>query len=118
MDDSFYLGWLARECRFQASIHRAPRLKLGYKLHRKVIVSPKDEPKLNLWLATQGVHGRILKSKEQIELVMKILTPVRELVADKSGWVKMCVVLDEQNTRYLAYDDIIRISNLFEKASQ
>jgi hypothetical protein len=116
MDDGFYLGWFARECRFQASVHYAPKNRLGYRLHRRVIVSPKDEPALNLWLAHHGVHGRILKERQQIEKVMELLTPVRDHVVDMSGWMRMLLILDEEKGRKLTYGKIRRIIDTLDSS--
>ena len=112
-DDSFYLGWLARECRFQASVHYAPRTKIGYRLARRVIVSPKDEPKLNLWLASKGIHTRIIKKREQIQQLIRLLTPIKECVKDIQGMARILKILDMKK-RQLTYQDIIDTIILLE----
>ena len=71
--DDFFLGWLARDARFQASVHFSPKNKIGYTIHRKVYTSMEDEPALNMWLSTQGVYGRVLRDVKQIRTLLKIL---------------------------------------------
>ena len=85
MNDDFFLAWLARECRFQASIHFAPRTRIGYRIVRRIIVSPKDEAELNMWLSTKGITARIIKDKEQIMKVIRLLAYVKQYVKDING---------------------------------
>ena len=65
MNDDFFLGWLAREVRFQVGIHFRQRQYLGYTVYRRVLTTKKDEPAMNMWLAEKGVHGRVLKNAER-----------------------------------------------------
>jgi len=105
-DESFFLGWLARECRFQASVHYAPRTRIGYRIARRVIVSPKDEPKLNMWLVEKGITARVIKNKEQIKLLIRLLVPVKEYVKDIQGMGRMLKIL-EMKKRQLTHQDIL-----------
>ena len=115
LNDEFYLAWLARECRFQASVHWAPRTRLGY---RRVIVSPIDEPALNLWLATKGVHGRVLRDKSQIRLIIELLRPVAIHVAHAQGLKKMLRVLDVPSTKSQTYNGIISILEILDSIQE
>ena len=104
--DDFFLAWLARDARFQASIHFSPKRKLGYKVHRKVYTSMEDEPELNLWLATKGVHGRVLRDTEQIQRVLSLLAPVWEAVKDRSNLQKLLLTMDTPSARKMNHADI------------
>ena len=112
-DDTFFLAWLARECRFQASVHYAPRTRIGYRIARRVIVSPKDEPHLNMWLAGKGVTARIIKNKKQIEHIIRMLTPVNQYVKDIEGMGRMLKILD-LNKRRATHQDILDAIILLE----
>jgi len=112
-DESFFLGWLARECRFQASVHYAPRTRIGYRIARRVIVSPKDEPKLNMWLAEKGITARVIKNKEQIKLLIRLLVPVKEYVKDIRGMGRMLKIID-MNKRRVTHQDILDTIVLLE----
>ena len=112
-DESFFLGWLARECRFQASVHYAPRTRIGYRIARRVIVSPKDEPKLNMWLVEKGITARVIKNKEQIKLLIRLLVPVKEYVKDIQGMGRMLKIL-EMKKRQLTHQDILDTILLLE----
>lgn len=112
-DESFFLGWLARECRFQASVHYAPRTRIGYRIARRVIVSPKDEPKLNMWLVEKGITARVIKNKEQIKLLIRLLVPVKEYVKDIQGMGRMLKIL-EMKKRQLTHQDILDTIVLLE----
>ena len=105
-DDTFFLAWLARECRFQASVHYAPRTKLGYRIARRVIVSPNDEPALNMWLASKGVSARIIKNKEQIQTVIRLLVPAKHYVKDLEGMGRMLKIPDIKKRR-ATHQDIL-----------
>ena len=113
--DDFFLAWLARDARFQASIHFSPKRKLGYKVHRKVYTSMEDEPELNLWLATKGVHGRVLRDKGQIQRVLSILTPVWEAVKDRGNLQKLLLTMDAQTARKMNHADIADLMRQFEE---
>jgi len=113
MNDDFFLAWLARECRFQASVHFAPRTRIGYRIARRVIVSPQDEPELNMWLSTQGITARVIKDKEQIMMLIRLLTPIKQYVKDTDGMLKMLRLL-EVNKRRATYQDIIDAIELIE----
>lgn len=113
MNDDFFLAWLARECRFQASVHFAPRTRIGYRIVRRVIVTPQDEPELNMWLSTQGVTARVVKDKEQIMRIIRLLTPVKQYVKDTDGMLRIVKLL-EVNKRRATYRDIIEAIELIE----
>ena len=113
MNDDFFLAWLARECRFQASVHFAPRTRIGYRIARRVIVSPQDEPELNMWLSTQGITARVIKDKEQIMMLIRLLTPIKQYVKDTDGMLKMLRLL-EVNKRRATYQDIIDAIELID----
>ena len=112
-DDSFFLAWLARECRFQASVHYAPRTRIGYRIARRVIVSPKDEPQLNMWLVTKGITARVIKNKDQIKLLIRLLMPVKEHVKDIQGMGRMLKIID-MNKRRVTQQDILDTIILLE----
>jgi len=118
LSDEFYLAWLARECRFQASVHWAPRTRLGYRVYRRVIVSPIDEPALNLWLATKGVHGRVLRDKSQIRLIIELLRPVATHVAHAQGLKKMLQVLNVPSTKSQTYEGITSILEILDSVQE
>jgi len=113
--DDFFLAWLARDARFQASIHFSPKRKLGYKVHRKVYTSMVDEPLLNLWLASKGVHGRVLRDKEQIQKVLSLLAPVWEAVKDRGNLQKLLLTMDAQTARKMNHADISELVKQFEE---
>tara|TARA_R100001510_G_C7642064_1_gene199650 strand:+ start:618 stop:971 length:354 start_codon:yes stop_codon:yes gene_type:complete len=110
-EDSFFLAWLARECRFQISVHFAPKTRIGYRVERRVLVSRKDEPALNMWLATQGVNARVIKDAALIRQVIRILTPVKQYVADVDNMVKMIRLMDYKgrSPTHQEIEDIIRM---------
>tara|TARA_R110000765_G_scaffold103866_1_gene193545 strand:+ start:1486 stop:1830 length:345 start_codon:yes stop_codon:yes gene_type:complete len=112
-DDTFFLAWLARECRFQASVHYAPRTRIGYRIARRVIVSPKDEPKLNMWLASKGINTRIIKNQEQIQHIIRLLATVKQYVKDIEGMSRMLKII-ELNKRRLTHQDILDAIILLE----
>ena len=114
LNDDFFLGWLARECRFQASVHWAQRTRLGYRVYRRVIVSPSDEPALNLWLAHKGVHGRVLRDKEQIQRIIELLRPVSDHVSHQNGLKKMLQVLNVPSTRSQTNAGIVSILEILD----
>lgn len=113
--DDFFLGWLARDTRFQASIHFSPKRRLGYKVHRKVYTSMTDEAALNLWLASKGVHGRVLRDKEQIQKVLSLLAPVWEAVKDRGNLQKLLLTMDAPTARKLDHADISELARQFEE---
>jgi|TARA_R100000482_G_scaffold104468_1_gene47156 hypothetical protein len=113
MNDDFFLAWLARECRFQASIHFAPRTRIGYRIVRRIIVSPKDEAELNMWLSTKGITARIIKDKEQIMKVIRLLAPVKQYVKDINGMGNMLKIL-EVNKRRATHQDILNVIAILE----
>ena len=108
-DDSFFLGWLARDCRFQISVHFAPNTRIGYRVERRVLVSRKDEPALNMWLSTKGVNARIIKDPELIQQVIRILAPVKEHVYDAANMLKMIRLMEykKRNPTHEKIEDII-----------
>ena len=92
-DDSFFLAWLARECRFQASVHYAPRTRIGYRIARRVIVSPKDQ--------------------SQIKQIIRLLASVKQYVKDIQGMGRMLKII-ELNKRRLTHQDILDAIILLE----
>lgn len=108
-DDSFFLGWLARDCRFQISVHFAPKTRIGYRVERRVIVSKKDEPALNMWLSTKGVNARIIKSVDLIQTLIQLLTPVKQHVYDLDNMLKMLRLMDykKRNPKFENIEEII-----------
>jgi hypothetical protein len=104
--DDFFLAWLARDARFQASVHFAPKTKLGYTVHRKVYTSMQDEPELNMWLATQGVHGRVLRDKRQIRQVLSLLEPVWDAVKDRANLENLILTMNTSTARKMDYPEI------------
>lgn len=113
-EDSFFLAWLARECRFQLSVHFAPQTRIGYRVERRVLVSRKDEPALNLWLVSQGINARILKDPELIRAVIRILTPVKQYVYDIDNMLKMIRLMDYKG-RTPTYEEIAEIIELIDR---
>ena len=112
-DDSFFLAWLARECRFKASVHYAPRTRIGYRIARRVIVSPKDEPQLNMWLSSKGITARVIKNKDQIKSLIRLLMPVKQYVKDIQGMGRMLKIID-MNKRRVTHQDILDTIILLE----
>jgi len=104
--DDFFLAWLARDARFQASVHFAPKTKLGYTIHRKVYTSMKDEPKLNLWLASQGVHGRVLRDVKQIHRVIDLLEPVWDVVKDRDNLERLLTTMEATSARKMGHNEM------------
>jgi hypothetical protein len=113
MNDDFFLGWLARECRFEASVHFAPRTRIGYRINRRIKVSRKDEPALNMWLSTKGINARIIKDKEQIMRLIVLLRPVAKHVKDLNGMNRMLKLL-EINRRRLTHETLLKAIELME----
>ena len=112
--DDFFLAWLARDARFQASVHFAPKTKLGYTVHRKVYTSMQDEPELNMWLASQGVHGRVLRDKTQIRQVLSLLEPVWDAVKDKGNLENLILTMSTSTARKMAYPEIKSIIQVLD----
>ncbi len=110
-EDSFFLGWLARECRFQLSVHFAPKTRIGYRVARRVLVSRKDEPALNMWLSTKGINARILKDPALIQQLIRILAPVRQHVADIDNMLKMIRLMEykKRNPKHADIEEVIRM---------
>jgi len=105
--DDFFLGWLARDARFQASVHFAPKTKLGYTIHRKVYASMQDEPALNMWLATQGIYGRVLRDVRQITLLLRLLEPVWDAVKDKHNLKKLRITMEATSARKIEHNEML-----------
>lgn len=110
-EDAFFLGWLARDCRFQLSVHFAPNTRIGYRVERRVLVSRKDEPALNMWLSTKGINARIIKDPNTIRQVIRILAPVKQHVADINNMLKMIRLMDykHRNPTYERIKEIIEM---------
>ena len=113
MNDDFFLGWLARECRFESSVHFAPRTKVGYRIARRIKITPKDEPLLNMWLVSKGINCRIIKNKDDILMVVKLLQPVMKYVKDWRGLNQMMKILDVRK-RGLTYSEVMQTIILIE----
>lgn len=107
--DDFFLGWLARDARFQASVHFAPKTKLGYTIHRKVYTSMNDEPELNLWMASQGVHGRVLRDIKQIRRVIDLLEPVWSAVKDRDNLERLLTTMEASTARKMGHTEMEQI---------
>lgn len=93
-DDEFYLAWLARECRFHVSVHFVPANRLGYRLIRRAIVTPKHEPALAEWLASKDIHSRTIKDVSVLRTLLHLLRPVGEHVRDREGMLRLLQVID------------------------
>ena len=74
-----------------------------------------DEPELNLWLATKGVHGRVLRDTEQIQRVLSLLAPVWEAVKDRSNLQKLLLTMDTPSARKMNHADISELMRQFEE---
>jgi hypothetical protein len=107
--DDFFLAWLARDARFQASVHFAPKTKLGYTIHRKVYTSMNDEPELNLWMASQGVHGRVLRDVKQIHRVIDLLEPVWSAVKDRNNLERLLTTMEASTARKMGHTEMEHI---------
>ena len=107
--DDFFLAWLARDARFQASVHFAPKTKLGYTIHRKLYTSMQDEPQLNMWLTTKGVNGRILRDVGQIRKVISLLEPVWDAVKDRGNLQSLLATMDVATARKMAHPEMLSI---------
>ena len=104
--DDFFLAWLARDARFQASVHFAPKTKLGYTIHRKVYTSMQDEPELNLWLASKGVHGRILRDVNQIRHILNLLEPIWDAVKDRDNLQNLLSTMNATSARKMTHPEM------------
>ena len=113
-EDAFFLGWLARECRFQLSVHFSPKTRIGYRVERRVLVSRKDEPALNMWIATQSINERHLKDTELIRRSIRILSPVKQHVYDLKNMVKMVRLMDFKG-RTPTHKEIAEIIDLLDR---
>jgi|10_taG_2_1085330.scaffolds.fasta_scaffold162899_2 hypothetical protein len=113
MNDDFFLGWLAREVRFQVGIHFRQRQYLGYTVYRRVLTTKKDEPAMNMWLAEKGVYGRVLKNAEQIARLIEILSPAREYIVDQNGLANYLRVADVKN-RFLTHEGLLEVLHILE----
>ena len=107
--DDFFLGWLARDARFQASVHFAPKTKLGYTIHRKVYTSMTDEPELTLWMASKGVHGRVLRDIKQIHRVIDLLEPVWSAVKDRYNLERLLTTMEASTARKMGHTEMEQI---------
>ena len=107
--DDFFLAWLARDARFQASVHFAPKTKLGYTVHRKVYTSMQDEPQLNMWLSTKGINGRVLRDVSQIREVINLLEPVWDAVKDRNNLQNLLTTMDVATARKMAHPEMVSI---------
>jgi hypothetical protein len=66
-----------------------------------------------MWLSTQGITARVIKDKEQIMMLIRLLTPIKQYVKDTDGMLKMLRLL-EVNKRRATYQDIIDAIELIE----
>ena len=108
-NDDFFLAWLARDARFQASVHFAPKTKLGYTVHRKLYTSMEDEPQLNMWLSTKGINGRVLRDVSQIRKVIGLLEPVWDAVKDRDNLQSLLTTMDAATARKMAHPEMVSI---------
>ena len=107
--DDFFLAWLARDARFQASVHFSPKTKLGYTVHRKVYTSMEDEPQLNMWLTAKGVNGRVLRDVGQIRKVIDLLKPVWDAVKDRDNLQNLLITMDVATARKMGHPEMVSI---------
>jgi len=80
-----------------------------------VYTSMEDEPELNLWLATKGVHGRVLRDTKQIQKVLSLLAPVWDAVKDRGNLQKLLLTMDAQTARKMNHSDITDLVRQFEE---
>ena len=111
-DDSFFLAWLARECRFQCTIHFDPKALLGYSPIRRAVVSPRREPQLQAWLATKGVKHRYITDLDEIRLLLRLLSPVREQVKDLESMDRLTKMLTKP-LRGLTHEELFEVFLVF-----
>jgi hypothetical protein len=118
-EDAFFLGWLARDCRFQISVHFAPNTRIGYRVERRVLVSRRDEPALNMWLSTQGINARIIKDITLIQQLIRILAPVKQHVYDAKNMLKMIQLMEykKRNPTHGKIEEIIDLIDNNKKLS-
>jgi len=103
--DDFYLAWLARECRFHHTIHFTPKALLGYSPIRRAIVTPCAEPDLQAWLATHDINHRIIKDRDELRRLVRLLSPVRESVKDLSNMDRLTKSLNNP-LRGLSHEEL------------
>jgi len=65
-----------------------------------------DEPKLNLWLASKGVHGRILRDVNQIRTVISLLEPVWDAVKDRDNLEGLLATMKATSARKMAHPEM------------
>ena len=114
LSDDFFLGWLARDARFQASVHFSPKTKLGYTIHRKVYASMEDEPHLTMWLRDKGINGRILRDKKEIALLLNLLRPVAHVVKDRGNLSRLRFTMEMPSARKMTHEDIEEFISEFD----
>lgn len=110
--DDFYLAWLARECRFRYTIHFAPKTLLGYSPIRRATVTPREEPDLQAWLATHGINHRIISDRDELRTLVRLLSPVRELVKDIQNMDRLTKSLNKP-LRGLTHEDLFSAFSVF-----
>ena len=107
--DSIMLGWLAREARFSIYVYFAPKTPIGYQVNRMVILTKRKEPLFMEWMkARHGIDARKIQKNDTIQQVIDILMPVRELVYDQQGLMRMQYILNEYPRRW-KHDDVERL---------
>tara|TARA_S200000501_G_scaffold332489_1_gene335228 strand:+ start:2391 stop:2624 length:234 start_codon:yes stop_codon:yes gene_type:complete len=73
-----------------------------------------DEPELNMWLASQGVHGRVLRDKTQIRQVLSLLEPVWDAVKDRGNLENLILTMSTSTARKMAYPEIKSIIQVLD----
>ena len=107
--DAIMLGWLAREARFSIYVYFAPKTPIGYQVNRMVVLTKRKEPLFMEWMKNKhGIDTRKIQKNETIQQVIDILMPVRELVYDQRGLMRMQYVLNEYPRRW-KHDDVLRL---------
>ena len=109
LSDDFFMGWLARDARFQASVHFAPKCRLGYTVHRKVYASMDEAPRLTMWLREKGINGRVLRDRDEISRLLSLLGPVWEVVKDRDSLERLMLTMDATSMRKMKHDEMCEL---------
>ena len=68
-----------------------------------------DEPELNLWMASQGVHGRVLRDIKQIHRVIDLLEPVWSAVKDRDNLERLLTTMEASTARKMGHTEMEQI---------
>ena len=109
LSDDFFLGWLARDARFQASVHFAPKCRLGYTVHRKVYASMNEAPRLAMWLRDKGINGRVLRDTQEINRLLSLLGPVWEVVKDRDNLERLMLTMNTTSMRKMRHGEMCEL---------